>query len=314
MESDRIRESLESLRRGREESSTAFMEFTNKKQFFKEYVFGFYEGEDGKYYNQRVKKIIGPNFIHIKAGNKDKVLKVMQIIKNKYEYNEVKTMFFVDRDMEFDMEEYECTDLYVTPCYSIENLYVNEESIGAILEDEFSFNIDDNDYIKYKTKFSNLYKDFCELMLEFNALVLLRKEKKLDYERVCIRNIKTKKLINIDMTSGLSLGGHYSQEINNLKEKIGVSDEEIEHAKSRLLNYGEPCDIFRGKNQLDFMVEFIDQLCKHKNEIFDEPPQCVSINPNQNRLSTLSKYAYTPQELIEFILNHQIVLKELTTC
>lgn len=85
------------------------------------------------------------------------------------------------------MEEYKEKDVYVTPCYSIENLYVNEDSFGMILETEFGLNVDDADYITYKQKFVKMYHDFCELMLEFNALVLIRKEKELDCEKVNIQ-------------------------------------------------------------------------------------------------------------------------------
>ena len=48
----------------------------------------------------------------------------MKIIQSKHEYDSVITIFFVDRDMDFELEEYQNDKLYVTPCYSIENLYV----------------------------------------------------------------------------------------------------------------------------------------------------------------------------------------------
>lgn len=304
------KESLELLRQGREEPSTAFMEFTDKKQYFQDYAFAFYEGEDGKYYNSRIRKIIGQKLIHIKAGNKLKVIKVMSLIQSKEEYNEVATMFFVDRDMGFDMEEYNNDNLYVTPCYSIENLYVSEEIIGSILEDEFGFNIDDKDYIKHKELFQKYYKTFCDLMTEFNALILLRKEKGLDCDRVSIRHIKTTQLINFDIISGLSIGNHYDEEINKLKEKLNVTSQDINEAKFRLSNFGNPSDVFRGKNQLDFLIAFINQLSQKKNEIFEKKPTSVKINPNQNALGDLSKYAKTPSELEDFIKKHGLKEKQ----
>lgn len=268
------RESLESLRQGRGDSSVAFMEFADKKQFFQDYVFGFYEGEDGKYYNQRIKSIVGQKFIHIKAGSKSKVLKVMHLIQSKKEYCQVRTMYFVDRDMGFDMDEYKNEDLYVTPCYSIENLYVNEESVGEILENEFGLNIGDNDYQKYKNKFNEYYKVFCDLMIDFNALILLRKEKGLDCDKVCINNIKTKRIIKIDINVGLSLGTDYHEIINNLKQKLDVTDQDIEEAKTRLLKHGNPCDIFRGKNQLDFLWNILLNYVNTKKVSLKKTHKC----------------------------------------
>ncbi len=304
MSSERISLLVE-MRLGREESSTAFMEFTSKRKYHSNYAFCFYEGEDGKYYDHRIRSIIGKDFIHIKAGNKIKVLKVMKLIKDKPEYQSVNTMFFVDRDMGFDMKEYKEKDVYVTPCYSIENLYVNEDSFGMILETEFGLNIDDADYITYKQKFVEMYHDFCELMLEFNALVLLRKEKELDCEKVIIQNIKTTDLVTIDVYSGISKSSKYNDTIEKLKEKLDVKDEEITSAKIRLLEHGEKSNIFRGKNQFDFMTKYIEQLYKGRKELFDPVPQNIKIAPNQNRLSTFSLYAQTPECLENFLQAHK---------
>lgn len=303
---------LDEMRQGREESSTAFMEFANKRAYYQDHAFCFYEGEDGKYYDNRIRNIIGNNFIHIKAGNKNKVLKTMKLIKSKSEYKDVTTMFFVDRDMGFNMPEYEEDDVFVTPCYSIENLYVNKNSFGMILETEFSLNIDDEDYIKYKRRFIELYEEFCNLMLEFNALVLIRKEKNLDCEKVNIQSIKTTDLVNIDIKDGLSKNIKYERIIDSLKVQLNVTDVEIELAQSRLAKYGEKVETFRGKNQFDFMSKYIEQLCNRKNELFNPVPTSININPNQNRLSTFSSYANTPECLVSFLETHKI--KEKVPC
>lgn len=198
----------------------------------------------------------------------------MHLIQSKKEYCQVRTMYFVDRDMGFDMDEYKNEDLYVTPCYSIENLYVNEESVGEILENEFGLNIGDNDYQKYKNKFNEYYKVFCDLMIDFNALILLRKEKGLDCDKVCINNIKTKRIIKIDINVGLSLGTDYHEIINNLKQKLDVTDQDIEEAKTRLLKHGNPCDIFRGKNQLDFLWNILLNYVNTKKVSLKKTHKC----------------------------------------
>ena len=68
----------------------------------------------------------------------------------------------------------------------------------------------------------------------------------------------------------------YSQgiEVNRLLEKsrsliagmLHVKDEEITSAKIRLLEHGEKSNIFRGKNQFDFMTKYIEQLYKGRKE------------------------------------------------
>lgn len=307
---------LNEMRQGREESSTAFMEFAGKKDYYREYAFCFYEGEDGKYYDNRIRNIIGDKFIHIRAGNKNKVLKTMKLIKSKSEYKDVTTMFFVDRDMEFNMPEYGEEDVFVTPCYSIENLYVNEESFGKILETEFGLNLYDEDYKRYKRKFTELYEEFCELMLEFNALVLIRKEKESYCQQAKIQDIKTINLVNIDIISGISKSTKYDSNIIPLKEKLDVTNEEFELAKNRLSEYGKYADTFRGKNQFDFMTKLIEQLCdkNRRKSLFNPIPTSICLNPNinQNRLSTFSSYAQTPDCLQLFLKAHK--LKEKILC
>ena len=299
------RETLEELRNGRDTASAAFMQFTNYKNYFPDHIFAFYEGEDGKYYNSRIKKIANRDLIHIKANSKSKVLEVMKMIQGKHEYDSVTTMYFVDRDMDFELEEYKNDNLYITPCYSIENLYVRSEAFGQILEDEFGLNVQDPDYHKCFSLFLRYYEEFCGLMTEFNALVLIRNEKGLNCGKVNIQKIKTMtRLINFDIMSGLRYSIHYQGEIDKLKEKLNVTDKDVEEAKIRLAKYGEPGEVFRGHNQLDFFATFIYKLSENKNSLFNPVPTSVNLNPNQNPLGDLSRYAITPPDLIDFIKKH----------
>ena len=300
----RERETVEDLRKGRDAASSVFMEFSSLKQYYENTIFSFYEGEDAKYYNPRINEITGSNLIIFKANNKKNVLEVMHIIQSKQEYNKVSTMFFVDRDMDFDFEDYCNDDLYVTPCYSIENLYVSEKSLGHILADEFSFNVYEKNYTNTIALFRNYYEIFCNLIAEFNALVLIRSEKRLNCGKVNIQKIKTSQLIKIDIENGLSYGNHYRNEIDRLIEELNVTQDDIDKAKERLATHGDPCSVFRGKNQLDFFKAFIFQLSQQKNKIFDPVPTSVRINPNQNPLGDLSRFAETPSELIDFINRH----------
>ena len=279
MEQINKRETLDELRSGRDTASAVFMQFTSYKCYYNDCIFAFYEGEDGKYYNSRIKEITDRYLIHIKANNKSKVLEVMKIIQSKHEYDSVITLYFVDRDMDFELEEYKNDNLYVTPCYSIENLYVSSEIFGLVLEDEFGLNVHDFDYKKYLKLYNSYYEQFCQLMTEFNALVLLRNEKGLNCDKVNIQKIKTTtRLINIDIISGLSYSSHYQEEIDILKEKLNVTDQEVEEAKIRLAKYGEPSEVFRGKNQLDFFTTFIYKLSENKNLLFNPIPTSVNIN------------------------------------
>ncbi len=299
------RKLINDMRAGREASSTAFMNFASYRRYYNIYAFCFYEGVDGKYYDNRIRKIIGNQVIHIKAGNKNKVLQVMKLIKGKHEYDNINLMFFVDRDMDFQMQEYNNKDIYVTPCYSIENLYVSEESFGKILETEFGLNLLENDYKKYMTLFNKYYDCFCTMMYEYNALVYLKKKKKLN--DVCI-DANTNHLVKLDISSGLSKGNRYDEKIDNLKSLVSATDDEIEVAKNELKGFGDIKEVFRGKNQLDFMTTYIELLYKGKEELFEKELNGIYLSQitSDARLSFLSVYAKTPQSLIDFLNKHKM--------
>jgi hypothetical protein len=298
---------LDEMREARESSNVAFINFIDNYTKFSNNVFCFYEGEDGKYYNQRIKTILGNCIISIKTGNKKETLKVWRKIKLDSAYDTTKKMFFVDRDMD-DIPEDKNNDLYITPCYSIENLYVNIQSFGDILQSEFSCIKTGVDYQKCINKFIELYKHFNNEMIEFNALVLLRKKKNLGNGKVKLSNIKTHQMIAINI-DGIGKGSKYEEIINNLKIKLKVEEDELDIAIKEIKTKGDYNNLFRGKNQLDFMITFINILKQlHKDEIFFEKKQeSVTINLTENRLSELSQYADFPQCLKEFIKNHKII-------
>ncbi len=296
---------LTKMRESRESANVAVIEFGNKYWKYPNHIFCFYEGEDGKYYNQRIKAVVGDKIIPIKAGNKCNTLKAWRRINKDSTYDSINKMFFIDRDMDelpSDIDD----DLYVTPCYSIENLYVSTESFASIIESEFSISKADDDYKKCIELFASLYEQFCELIVEFNALVLIRKNKHLGNGKVSLSGVKTTQLIKIGL-SGVAKGGKYDSLISDLKEKLRVNDEEMQNAIETIQTKGNYDSCFRGKNQLDFLVALITLLKKANSEktFFSEIRTCVSINLTNNRLSELSQYARTPDCLTDFLQKHK---------
>ena len=297
---------LEELRKARGISNTAFIKFTDNYDKFSSHIFCFYEGEDGKYYNQRLQSIIGNKIIPIITGNKVETLKVWRRIKKDSKYDYSNKMFFVDRDMD-DIPDDIDSDLYITPCYSIENLYVNSNAFGDILQSEFSCTKIDKDYLKCINMFEKLYTQFNNEIFEFNALVLLRRRKNLGCGKVRLSDIKTHQLISINI-DGINKGIKYDELITDLINKLNTNKYEIEATKKEIEMIGNYGNNFRGKNQLDFMVSLINILKQLHNDgkFFEKKNNCVTITLTGNRLSELSQYADFPKCLKTFIENHKI--------
>lgn len=295
---------LNNMRESRKIANAAFINFTDNYNFFENHVFCFYEGEDGKYYNQRIKSLLGNSIIPIKAKNKANTIKVWRKIKQDSEYDHVKKMFFIDRDMD-DLPEDIDGDLYTTPCYSIENFYCNINCFKNIIESEFSINCTEGDYVKCTDLFESLLNSFCREMILFNALVLIRNKKRLNDRKVSLK-INTRQVISITLDE-VKQGDKYHV-ITELQKELAATKNEVNNAIEHLKNTGDFTNNFRGKNQLDFMVEFLKLLKIKKDDLsfFTIKRESITLNLSGNRLSELSQYASTPDCLNEFILNHKL--------
>ena len=295
--------SIEQMRRSRQSVSVAYTNFINSRKYYSAHVFCFYEGEDRKYYDHIVREYFDENFITIIAGNKINVIKILNKIQTSNLYNDVCVMFFIDKDYDVSLSDINC-DLFETPCYSIENLYVQEECFIKLLKSEFGLNEIDLDYKKCLNDFKNRTKEFNEIIMDFNALLYLSKNK--SNNEFTANSIKTSNLIDISVMQ-VSKSNKYDKIIRDIKNKLNVSDMELQKTKKLLINNENYSLMLRGKNQLDFFVGFVLDLRNlyNKNEYFSKKFNSIKINITSNRLSELRSYATVPSSLRKFLEQHK---------
>ena len=88
---------------------------------------------------------------------------------------------------------------------------------------------------------------------------------------------------------------------------MNAKDEEIQNSIEELTKKGNYSLNFRGKNQLDFFVEFLNKLKSLRKEgKYFKTKYDVKLNITNNRLSELSQYAVTPPELEKFLNKHKL--------
>lgn len=292
---------LSEMRRERGTYQAVYVQLANYRKFFSSHAFCFYEGEDGKYYNMRIENVFANNYITFTVGNKKEVLKLLNKIKSTELYDNVCMMFFVDRDYDLSLAGTdEC--LYETPCYSIENLYVQKECFQRILQSEFGIDILSEDYNKCVCDFEQREEEFNTEIMEFNALAYLRRKKTDSNSECSFKSVKTSHLVLVTLNQ-VSKASRYDKTISEIKEKIDFTEQEFLDAKNQLIKQGEFSLNFRGKNQLDFFVSFINELKNQngKTQYFSEKYNNIHINITANRLSELSQYAVTPISLNKFL-------------
>ncbi len=296
---------IEDMRQARESANSVFIKFTDNKEYFSTHAFCFFEGEDGKYYNSRIRSYFSSYFIPFAVGNKKEVLKLMNKIKSDNLYDKISKMFFIDRDYDLSMKSAD-EDLYETPCYSIENLYACESCFQQIIQSEFGLNISDNDYTKCIKDFRLRFSEFNEGMIEFNSLVLFRRMKSNSNSNFKFGSVKTNHLY-VSKIDKIIKSEKYNKTISDIMNALSINNDDLEHCKQDLVTKGSYDVLFRGKNQLDFMISILNNLKELNNTTtyFESKLRCVKLNITSNRLSELSQYAITPSCLTTFLDNHR---------
>ncbi|MDB9153270.1 DUF4435 domain-containing protein [Parabacteroides distasonis] len=291
---------VEKLIKEKEEAiSVVFHRFILLKDTYSDAFFYFVEGKDAPYYTYRVRTIVNSkDCIPIKCGNKEKTIKIHKILSSNPLYDKYKKAYFVDKD--FDDNSKLSLDIYVTPCYSIENLYSTEKVLSEILKCEFDILPSDREYSSILQLFHKEQSKFHNATILFNAWYACIKSKNMPIG-VCLDEKFPKKFLTLKINNIT-----YSYDIESIKSKYTeapiISNNEIEIMKERLKS--DLCFNLRGKYEIQFFYEFIKYLINDANEkgkqVYVKEKTKLNLDKAQI-LSQLSQYAITPECLMHYI-------------
>lgn len=301
---------VQKARDARLKGVSAFMKYCLERNKYHNHLYCFFEGDDAKYYRPRIEQYTKYDFNEINVyncGGKREVLRAYKLVQENLQ-SISSTSFFIDSD--FEHRDRRVDNLYCTPCYSIENLYTSSTAFARIIVSEFGINPGEDD-------FSRCLKDYLERQNEFHKHTLLLNTwlacQKLNdgagMTTINIADFKIGKLfseISIDcviIKKDINLG--YLKECFPNADEI---DQFVFEEKLKEFLDNEQRMIFRGKFELDFMIKVIDSM-KYKSKnltYFSRKHEGVNIDPNINTLSSLSKYADTPNCLIEFLKSFSV--------
>lgn len=298
----------------RSSTSVKFLEFTRIAA--KDIVAVFFEGEDEKYYSGRINLIRSDiRWQGVKCGGKENVKNLRDKIKKHGTYKKYPCMFFVDSDFDNNHDIASLQDLYITPCYSIENLYISDNVFKRVMNAEFGLSDsaeDSEEYVNAIQKYSECKAQYLKAIADFNFFIrevrLMEKSGALD-GKLNINNIDFGKLVKIECCSVHKL---YSKEnyptiFSEIKDHHSVSIEgSILHFKSVSAEMW-----FRGKQHLEFFRTYLIKLkedrCKKENRILFKSKGNVKLClTKDNCISELSQYADTPDCLKDFLLKFAI--------
>ena len=298
---------IDQLRKSKDKATVAFHRFALGVNKYGNHFFAFFEGKDNAYYSPRIKKY-AKDLYPIYCGGRDKVLQVFELIRNNNIYLKYQKAFFIDRDFNPPMNQKDSL-LFETPCYSIENLYVNQAAFEEILIQQCQLTRNDFVFEKCKLLFEKLFLQFNNAVELLNAWYSCL---------IDLRNIHGKN-IGVQLTDKLPKGLveitlksiEADYDLTKIREiypqALPVSEEDVlkKIEKFKAENV-DAAMIFRGKYQLEFLFTILQLLIddsKTEHQFIESKlhfPFDGVLN-HDRALEIFSPYASTPEDLEEFL-------------
>ncbi|NHH85879.1 DUF4435 domain-containing protein [Cobetia sp. MB87] len=301
---------VDQLKDAKSSDSVKFKEFMRIVANNKRPVF--FEGEDEKYYTIRVNNYYrGIDWVGVNAKGKTNVLALREKIKKHPRYKDINSMFFVDADFDDNSKLAAYEDVYVTPCYSVENFYFSEKVFISILSAEFGvseFNEDSECYRTVLDLYRETVSQYIEAIKPFNCLVYNLKNKKKEGAfsgGLNLSDIKFESLVDVNIGSVTKVYDEFNPQsiFNKLN---GYEIDPADHNADFLQQDSNGMKL-RGKQNLEFFRRFIEKLKNDRNSreparVFFSRRSTVRITlTKDNILSDISQYADTPQCLQDFL-------------
>ncbi len=296
--------------------SVKFMEFTRIYSKDNLSVVCIFEGEDEKYFSQRVTDNLAPlNWNGINTGGKKAVIELFEAISTHPIYKDCRYICFVDRDFEDWFVNPDREKIYVTPCYSIENFYISEECFKKVISSEFKlteFNECRDEFNKSLSFYRSTKTEFSKHISQFNYWIKAHRIMERDNKAPAslnVRNVKIGDLVSLDF-SGLSIQYDCEKPSSVFKDSLKIdlcSDSMTEAQDSLPLSQWE--QLYRGKQLAEFMRIFLTLLKSDrtsKTPVFFKEKGPVKITlSKENLVSELSQYADTPICLTNFLSSYR---------
>lgn len=298
--------SVQEMRKAKQKKVVKYQELVLKKEELLkdgvEVVF-YLEGKDDiKYYRSRFEEFLeGKKYTHFYVEGKKNVLELKEFFDKKI-IEEFKIRFIVDKDYD-EIEKQE--KLYITPTYSIENLYILKESFEKILETYFSLNKyddeDKDDYDKILKLYSKRKNEYLDAIEDVVKWYYFQKNNKVEVKKLKEITKESNELVVVNLN-----GIEKKYNLKKLKELTPeyIEIEESELKKIFILKKEERKLYFRGKYLLEFLEKFIKILVQDVNQktpIYFSKKRKTSLNISGDVLGSLTNCSKTPDCLKYFL-------------
>lgn len=296
-----------------------FMEVTRAYSKSPTVIICIFEGEDEKYFSCRLSMEFGnEGWKGINSGGRKAVLELHELLSQHSTYKKYRYIGFIDSDYDDPVANPAPESIYVTPCYSVENLYSSKTCLSNILSAEFKvseFNDRRDEYQLCMQTFDSQFEKACALLLEFNSWAksrTIQETKGLPTIKLFLNDATVDKLIDIDLTSSKLL--YNPNDITSVFKKADVTllcNQSVSEARDSF-SPNVRLSKFRGKQQLEVFKLFLAALQTDYLSggpiIFKKKGKLKTdfASKDADLMSELSQYAETPDCLRAFLRRHSI--------
>ena len=299
------------MRRRRESPAVDLIRLIKKIDNYDTNLICVFEGNDAAFYGARI-DIVFPDFLRksLSCRSKKKVLDLRDSISKNLELQKAKIIYFVDKDFE---ERIEGANLYCTPTYSIENLYVNENVFRKVLTDELGLCAFEDARLvdRLIDWYARIESEADTALLALNAWIMVRVEesKTNPAVRLNLNNYEIDEFISIDSESVIkNYDLPHLDAIFSIDEEIDEVDFQTCSERLDSLNPRQQC---RGKYRLQFFRKILLLVIKDAASgegLFEGRVVRSKLSLSKNQVvSELSQYADTPGCLMDFLKGYRLV-------
>ena len=260
--------------------------------------------------------IIQPTTVYyLNCKGKSGVIRIFNLIynsENSEKYDQAWICFFLDRDFDAIAEHPNSDRVYITPCYSIENLYVTEKCFRLILKSEFEIDTvveNESNYNRVIEQYKCRMEDVLNASLEINIWLYCQRqyEKINSSNKLTIDSIRINRLIEISLDD-VKKNYDYDELLCLCPLSYVMQNTELDEA-NRFFTTSDRIASFRGKWLLHLFVSFlrliVNDANQKKSKIFSQKLKVKLNISSGNILSDLSQYAETPPCLQQFLLKNR---------
>lgn len=295
-------ELIDSMLEKAEEAPALFVRFENKAaQYGKEIVYCFVEDFDMAFYSGIIDHVLGKRWDSIRCKGKENLLGIYHYLKDMEAYKDYAKRFFIDAD--FDENEGLDDDIYITPCYAIENLFLEDSCVEAILKTEYDIDsVENKDKLDkcmdlYHLRLSQMHEAECD----FNAwYAALYQTEGWNRRGVHLGSRFPKEFIKYKMDEEI-VPMYTIANIQTRFPAAPIVDENLIRTKKEWLKEN-PLARHRGKYEMEFLAKFLlylnDDAAGQQNYTTKKAVPIVALD---RMVSLYCQYVVIPDNLKDYI-------------